>query len=287
MAGLALAGCASGPGKPAAPRPADEQVAALAEAERLYRAGDEAFAARRDVLATDPSAAFWLTRMLVRDVMFADQNRRATDEEFLAAAALGAEDPLRSRAIGQLRALGPAAVPALVQDLLQSEFPDRRELGIELLGRIGPPAMSALLPQMDSDDWRLRRSIVEVASALDGPEADEVLLRGAADAHFGVRAPALVGLLDRGEAHVPRARAVLAQDSDAFVRRKVAEALATHPDRDTAAALVTYYEDCLARGDRRGLEVADQSLRSISGHGRSGDLAFWRAWLASRPREGR
>ena len=59
------------------------------------------------------------------------------------------------------------------------------------------------------------------------------------------------------------------------------ELLRSFPDMQTATALVDYYADCLDHGDRRGLEVADASLRTIAGRDRPAALDFWRAWLHS------
>ena len=60
-------------------------------------------------------------------------------------AAADIEDPTEQRAIQEIVALGEAAVPVLVGDLLLHRQPQPRELGIELLGYVGAPALPKLL----------------------------------------------------------------------------------------------------------------------------------------------
>src|SRR5690606_4056682 len=52
-------------------RPDEQAFARLAEAERAWRAGDDArYEALRAELVGDPVAACWLTRLLVRETLF-------------------------------------------------------------------------------------------------------------------------------------------------------------------------------------------------------------------------
>ena len=115
------------------------------------------------------------------------------------------------------------------------------------------------------------------------PETTAVLLRGAEDDSFGVRALALTALLRHGDEQVAWVCGVLETDPDDYVRREVAESLGEHADRRAAEALVRYLGDCVERGDSRGAEAADASLQKISGFRRTGNHSFWRAWLSSWP----
>jgi hypothetical protein len=277
-AALALGGCAGAPARKPAPQLTPEQHAALRAAEKQYRAEDPEFAAARDGLSADPATAFWLTRMLEYDVMRALEQRRSTDQAFLAS--VSGDTPVPPRALEHLRALGAAAVPALQEDLLFHEYADRRQLGIELLVAIGPAVLPALQPALRDPEWRRRQALLEVAGALEpSPEATAFLQAGAADEHFAVRAAAVSALVRRGDAEL--GQRTLRSDPDPFVRRAAAVELGAHNDRASAAALVAYLAECVARGDARGAEAANQSLREISGYRHSGDPSFWQAWLAS------
>ena len=284
-----VAGCATEPARKPAPQLAPGQQRSLAAAEKLYRAGDPAFATQRDQLAADPVTAYWLARLFIYDLTYArdQQQLRSSDARFLAAVA-AAQDPVLARAKEQLISMGAAAVPALVEDLLMAPHSDRRHLGVLMLGEMGPVVLPGVTSLLDSTDWRRRLSVIQVAAAMGSDEAAiAVLERGAADRSFAVRAEAVGALLARGGAHLERARRLLAQDPDPYVRRYLAAQLGDHPDPETADVLVSYLSDCLDRVDPRGAEAAEASLIKISGKPGSGDLGYWRAWLATYSREGR
>lgn len=277
---LLAAACASGPRRHA-PRPSPEEVRQLEQAERLYRARDPAFAALRDRLAAKPATAYWLTAMFVTYVVQSRDARQATEAEFLRAA-IGKPDPVEARAFEQLRALGAAAVPCVVENLLRHRFADRRRLGVEILSAIGEAALEPLAPVLRDRDPRLRRYAVEAVAAMGpSPATKRVLLEAATDEEFTVRVAALRGLARQPLEHAARLREALSTDPDPFVRRVAAEALGAVADRETARALVAYYERALEEGDARGVEAADAALRRISGRRRRANLATWKAWLAS------
>lgn len=282
---LVAAACAGGPAR-RAPRPGPDELRELQKAERLYRARDPAFAALRDRLAARPATAYWLTAMFITYVIQAREARRADEEQFLRAA-IGKPDPVETRAFEQLRALGAAAVPCVVENLLRHRFADRRRLGVEILGAIGEAALESLQPLLADRDPRLRRYAVEaVASMQPTPATERALLEASRDEEFTVRVAALHGLERRARTHAARLRAMLIHDPDPFVRQVAAQALGAVRDRETARALVSYYERALEEGDGRGVEAADASLRRISGRKQRANLATWRAWLASwEPRE--
>ncbi len=283
----ALVACA-GASAPVAPLLDEAQQAELKSAEALYRRGDAGFGEVRDRLARDPATAFWLTRLFVWDLVRAVDALAGDDDQFLRAA-IGVRDPRVSAAVEQLRAIAPAAVPAITADLLRSPFSDRRRLAVDVLGAMGPGVLPGLMPVLEDGDWRVRQAVVRTAMQIEGEGdgARALLERAAADPHFAVRATAFEGLAASGEAAAPRLREALSRDPDQFVRRTVATALGEFRDLATAAVLVEFYAAALAAGDRDGVRAADDSLRRLAGRDRGGDLSFWRAWLASRaPAEG-
>lgn len=277
---LAVWGCASAPVAKPAPELSPEQQRELAQAEKMYRSGAPGFDAERDRLAADPAAAYWLARLFVFHLVRAHDLREADDDTFLATAT-GTQDPTVTRAIEQLRLMGAAAVPALIEDLLRSKHSDRRQFGAMLLSEMGPQVLPDVTPLLDDSDWHVRRMVVQIAVPMEStPEVIAVLERGTHDESFAVRATALTGLLGHGEDQVERVRRVLTEDPDRYVQRVVAEALGDYADRETAEVLVAYYGECMRRSDAAGAKAAEASLAKISGHKRSGDLKFWRTWLS-------
>jgi hypothetical protein len=289
LSGAALWACAGAGGRlydPGQPTPAQRQ--ALVEAERSYRQNDPAFAAQRDALARDPVTACWLTRMLVRDVLLVRERRDVGQDQVLAAAA-GIRNPVEVRALEHLEAIGAAAAPTLVEDLLEHPLGDRRELGVELLGRIGLPALPALEGPLQDSEPRLRRAAVRAAAAMPfSPQTRQCLMRAAADADFGVRGEALRGLGGGGASEADLLRRSLLGDRDAFVRRAAAEALAGFRDRPTAVALIDYLERCKRELEPLGERTAQQSLQALSGGRGPRTVEAWRDWLGQwHPEAGR
>ncbi len=283
---LCLTACAAVEPPRTVPRPDAAQLEALQAAERLYREQSEDFAAARDALAADPVTAFWLTRMLVLDVVRGLDAAQSTDHDFLATVAEGAVvHPVFVRALTQLEALGAAAVPAVAEDLLRHRYSDRRRLGVDVLASMGPAVLPALSELLDDPDWRTRNHVMAVLLAMPAaadPEAVAPLIeRGLRDPEFAVRASAVRALPQLGPEAAPRLRALLVDDPDAYVRRSAATVLGEYPDRDTARALVEFYGVALADGDHEAVRAADDSLRRIAGRRDPGDLGFWRAWLVS------
>lgn len=281
---LALWGCAGAPPEPRLYDPgqlAPEQARALKQAEQAYRAQDAAFDGQRDALAGDPVTACWLTRFLVRDILWARERRDVGQGEVLRAAA-GRADPVETRAREQLLALGGAAASTLVKDLLESSLGDRRELGVELLGGIGPAALPDVDPVLADGDPRVRRSAVRVLAAMPfGPEVGQRLRRAAADPDFGVRGEALRGLGGGGEAEAALLRSALAGDADPFVRRAAAQALGGFRDQAAAVALIDYLERCKRERESQGEQTAQAALQAISGSRGPRTVEAWRAWSRS------
>src|SRR5688572_12431214 len=160
---LVLAACGSAPtaaSDPTGPPLETAQQQQLKDAEKQYRARAPEFAQTREALASNPATAWWLTRMLVRDVVWYTDHQQADDTKFLDEVT-GKKSTWLERARAELTAMGPAAVPCIVEDLLKSRFSDRRMLGAQLLGQIGPAAVPHMGPLLRDADPRLRRLAAE------------------------------------------------------------------------------------------------------------------------------
>lgn len=289
LVSLLLAGCASEAPK-YDPGPLDaERAAKCRAAELAYRSQAPEYAALRDELAADPIGVHWLVRMFVRDLIFVREGRPlavAGDEtEVIFKAAAGIEDPVERRAIAEIEALGAKAVPTIVADLLQHSQPQPRELGIELIARIGPTAVPGLLPLVRSGLARERRVAARALGAIGDDEVVHTeVVRLAQDADFTVRADAMRGLASGGERAAEALRAALVADPDAFVRRVAAQSLARHPGAKSARALVDYLARCQTEGDVKGEVAAQTSLQKVAGVRGTRTLANWRKWLDQQGR---
>lgn len=283
MSLAALGACAGGaqpqpelfdPGAPSV-----EQHRQLQAAERAYRADDPGFPALRDELARDPVTATWLTRLFVRDLLMLREHAPADEQTALLAAA-GRKNEREVRAMQQVAALGQAAMPCIVEDLLKNPQGMPRELGVELCGVVGDAALPALQPLLRDADERLRRTAVRAVAALPASPAMLAALRqSATDADFTVRGAAVRGL-EHGDADdAVRLRQLLLDDPDPFVRRMAAQALAAFVDTATATALIGYLERCQQQGDRRGEDAAQASLGVLSGSSRPRTVMLWQRWL--------
>ena len=265
LVGLVAAGCASAPAYDPGALTKDPK-AKLRAAELAYRSNAPEYAALRDELAKDPVAAAWLVRMFVTDLITVREGRSlGEDTEFLREAAR-LEDPLEVRAIAEVKALGAAAVPAIVGDLLQHEQAQPRELGIELAAAVGQPAVPALHELVRTGDGKQQRAAARALGRIGLDDAAfTALQRLTADGDFTVRADALRSLRGGG----PRAQQLLIErlraDDDAFVRRKAAETLGHFPSRVAGDALVGYLERCERDNDRDGQRAAHRSLQAVTG----------------------
>jgi HEAT repeat protein len=279
---LALAGCSS-----SAPEPKrnqfdkldDAQKSALAaqlkEADSAYRSG-EGFEALRDQMAQDPVAAYVLTQMLVRQVILAREGRDVGEVQMMRAAAR-MKDPTEIRAVEQIRAMGAAAAPCLV-DLLKHRLGEWRELGAELLGQVGPAALPSVEPLLTGSEPKLRRAGMRAVAAMPLSAAThEVLVRGAADADFGVRSEALRGLDSGAPADAELLHKALVQDPDPLVRRSAAQALSGYRSAETPALLIAYLERCEREHETLGKQVAQESLQALSGSKGKRTPESWRS----------
>jgi hypothetical protein len=284
MSFVALSACAGG----AAPRqelfdpgtPTAEQLQQLQAAERAYRADDPGYPAQRDALARDPVTATWLSRLFVRDLLLLREHPPA-DEQAVLLAAAGKKNRTEVRAFEQIQALGSAAMPCIVEDLLRHRQGMPRELGVELTGAVGAAALPALQPLLQSGDARQRCTAVRALAALPASPAMLAGLRQAAtDADFTVRGAAVRGLEHGDASDGERLRQWLAGDEDPFVRRMAAQALGGHKETASATALIAYLERCLRERDSRGEDAAQASLQLLSGSKGPRTVLLWQRWLA-------
>lgn len=263
-------------------RPARDELARLVELENAYRRGDDAgFAALCAAIADRPVPSFWLARMLIREVLGA-RDRGIDGERALVTV------PPWQRPADLLVAMGAAAAPCIVVDLLGNPHADRRELGAELLARLGPDALPAWIRAHSVDDTRVRRKALEVVSSWEPlpPLAETSLLDATRDADFGVRAAAFTALGRAGRAQSARLVAALASEPDPFVQRAIASSLVAMPSRDAAQAVVAFLERSTMAGDVESADLADEVLRRMSGRGERTALATWRQWADALPVDG-
>jgi hypothetical protein len=272
-----------------APDPTLEQRAELRAAEDLFRRADPAFAQQRERLARDPTTAWWLARMLVYQMVFALDQRQATEEELLRTAAGNTATPYR-RAFDEVVMMGRAAVPCVVEDLLKLPQDHRRRLAIHLLGVIGPSALPELEAVLTSADPALRRLGAQAVAAMPPSQAAfERLAVAAQDPDFTVRAAAHEGLGRQGHAGHALLRRSLQTEADRFVQREIVAALAHDRSRLSAEALLEQMRRCLAAADVEGARSAQDALTRLAGpDARAGGsvrtgLASWELWVASLP----
>ena len=233
----------------------------------------------RAELAADPTTACWLTRMVIRD-LFAVREGRPMREGDLMRAAARITDPVEERALAEIDQLGAVAVPTLVGDLLLHSQPQPRELGIELLARVGAPAMPAVLEVARSGEPRQRRAAARTMGEIGvDASAFAILAEMANDEDYTVRADALRGLRSGGDEAQRLLVEKLRTDPDPFVRRVAAQTLAHHPGQASSLALVDYIERCERERDWPGEKAAQASLQQLTAVRGARTPAQWRTTL--------
>ncbi|HEX5053578.1 MAG TPA: HEAT repeat domain-containing protein [Planctomycetota bacterium] len=274
-----LAGCSSAPERyrPGDLSPAQQDQCRAVE--RAYRTQAAEYEALRDAAKADPVVAGWLTRMFIRDVFTVREGRPLGEDAILRRAAK-IKDPVETRAMAELAALGAAAVPTIVGDLLRHGQPQPRELGVELIALVGPAAIPALQELAHDAEARHRRAAARALGAIGGEGPELATLRElAGDGEYTVRADALRSLGGGG----PEARKLLVErlhdDPDPFVRRVAAQTLAQYPGAISGRALVDYLERCKRERDVQGERAAQDSLQKLAAAIGPRTPAAWRAWL--------
>jgi hypothetical protein len=274
-----VAGCASSGYEPGELSP--ELAEQCRDLETAYRAGDPMYPAKRDALAADPTAAAWLTRMFVRDLILIREGRPlGEDTEFLASAAkLGHR--VETGALGEIKSLGVRAVPTLVGDLLLHDQPQPRELGIELLALVGTPAVPAVQKVAREGDDKNRRAAARTLGRIGVDDAVfKTLSELAVDGDYTVRADALRSLRTGGEPSVQLLLARLHDDEDPFVRRVAVQTLGEWKSTRTATVLIDYLEQCKRDRNWLGEQAAQTSLQRMAGTRGPRTPDAWRALAA-------
>jgi HEAT repeat protein len=189
-------------------------------------------------------------------------------------------EPAWARPIRNIVAMGEAAVPFVVIDLLEHGLPDRRDLGEQILADMGPEALPAWDFILESSNLRMRRMGMRALSEMSpGTAPLSYLEAGIADSDFGVRASAYRGLGRMGEGMAPRMRDALAREEDPFVRRAILESMSNFKDAASVEAVVIYLDRSMRAGDIDEARRADRVLQEMSGEKGSRDPAGWRAWI--------
>ncbi len=311
---LSLAACGASrafeladPGQPTA-----DQRAALVAAETCYRKG-QPFDELRRRIAGDPVTAWWFTRMVVRDLMAVREGQLTTLEqrnapvralpEFIAAgrksepadsepllrASAGQRNPIEVRALAEIDALGAAAVACVVRDLGCHPQSYVRQIGVELLGRIGAPARPAVERDLvaATDPVQRRTGVQALAAMPRDAELDERLRALGADPHHGVRAAAFDGLATAGADAAPVLRRAVDGDPDPLARRAAARALGFHRQAANAQALVGFLARCQQERDAAGADIAQAALQQLARSRGLRSIDAWRQWAAQwRPENG-
>lgn len=272
----------AGEGAFPARRPDPAGLERLKEAERLWRAGDdEAFAQARGELDQDPVLAFWLARMLVRDALFLRDAATADADTMVG-------PPPWERPFDALVAMGEAAAPCVVLDLLRQRSVDLRDFGARVLHAMGPAALPAWERTFDVADPLVRRYAVHAVTgweADDGGRVFALLEHATRDPDFGVRAQAWRAIGEAGGDQGARLRAALAAEADGFVQRAIVDALGHQGDVESAEAVVGFLEGAAQVGDADGMEAAQRALMRMSGTNEPASPVSWRRWLAERRQE--
>lgn len=255
----------------AAPRAKDLDKATqdkLRRFELLYRklgkapdpATEQELAQLRVELCGTPDSSLWLARLFVRDAIVALDAGGATEADFVQVV-VAPKNTVLDRAVGQLVAMGPNAVPCVRDDLLRHAYADRRELGVRLLHAIGPASIPAISPLAGAEDPALRRAAIETLAGMqEESQAQTVVDKALADPHFAVRGAAYQALARRGDAQLGALCRALGDDPDPYVRRTIAKELARFPDPSAREALLAFRARCVKEKDSRSLEAADEAL---------------------------
>ena len=262
-----------------------DQLELVRKTEASYRKDAPDYPVLRARVMEDPVATAWLVRMFVRDLIKVRERPLApTGGEEIVVRAVEGADPVGVRATSEIRHLGAKAVPLLIGDLLLHEGTVTRELGIDLLAVVGPPAVPDLLDVAARGDVRQRRAAARALGRVGASEqALPVLVGMAEDGDFTVRADALRGLAGCGEPAVGHLVARLAGDPDPFVQRVAAEQLGRFPVRASGNALVAYLERCLRARDDSGERAAQAALQVLAGKRGLRTPEAWQRFAATLP----
>jgi len=278
----ALAACSS-TRAPRGPTVLDQaQVGVVKRVERAYREQDPEYPRIRDAALADPAVAEWLVRVFVIDVSSVRERQGVRDDDFIHPSGRPDDEVPPTRAVAEIATIGEKAVPVLVDELLLHEQPQPRAVGIELLTKIGAPAVPELKRVLADGKPQHRRAAARALGAIGLDAEAFVMLRDlAASGDWTIRADAMLGLAGGDDAAHQLLLHHVANDPDAHVRRMAARSLAKFPQASTAHALVDYLDRCTSERRRDGVEEAQYALQAISDTRRARTVQDWRAFANS------
>lgn len=276
---LGMAACSSAR-EPRAPTAlTKEQVEVCKRVERAYREQDPEYPRLRDAALADPAVADWLVRVFVIDVSVVRERQGVRDDDFMRAAARTDDETIAVRAAAEIATIGAKAVPVLVDELLLHEQPQPRAVGIELLTKVGMPAVPELKRVLRDGKPQQRRAAARALGAIGlDAEAFAMLRDLAKSGDWTIRADAMLGLAGGGEPALAILVDHVRNDADKHVRRMAARSLAKFKTASAAHALVDYLERCKGEPNRSGEEEAQYALQAMSGTLRARTVAAWRAY---------
>lgn len=274
---LLVAACASAPSGASDARDARDGRAAIVDPKSLpprqrevwerWQAGGGRWELERERVRDDPELARFLVDNLVRTVV------RSYDRSALATA--GEKLGPFERGVAELVALAEHSTPLLVE-LLAVRDGVVAFLAADVLARIGARAAEPVSALLDDASAETRRRAAELLGRLAHAGEREIALQEAlaervrSDREWIVRAEAARALGLRGARHDHKgfALGVLSRalaDPDAAVMQHACEGLRALGERRAVPALARALQPAASRGDVKGLDALQRTLRALTG----------------------
>jgi HEAT repeat protein len=154
---------------------------------------------------------------------------------------------------GHAEAMWERLEPHMCQALKDRDWQVRR--ATEALGKIGSPAVPALIQALNDDEWRVRWAAAQALGKIGNPQAVPALIQALKDENEWVRLAAAWTLGKIGSPAIPTLLEVL-KDKDWRMRQAAAEVLGKIGDPQAVPALIEALKD----EDRRVRLVAAEAL---------------------------
>lgn len=239
----------------------------------------------REEVRRDPELVRFLVDNLVR-VMVQSYDRSRL-------ARVGESSGPFERAASELVELGDESTPVLVE-LLAVRDGIVAFLAADVLARIGARAVDPTAALLDAREPETRRRAAELLGRLPHAGGAEVRVQEAlaarvrGDHEWIVRAEAARALGARGARHEHKgfALGVLGRalgDPDAAVLQSACAGLVALGERRAVPTLARALEPASQRGDLKGLETLQATLRALTGMPRSLTPEQWLAWYDAHP----
>lgn len=173
----------------------------------------------------------------------------------------------REKLVGELFALGPAAVPALAARMSEEyRMMGHLVMAREALLKMGPDAVEPLVPWMDHADGYLRANVTYVVAEMSDPRAADALLEAFSDPSGQVRRWALRGLMKLGPDVVGKDKlvALLVEGlQDGICLYEAIQGLERYGDESAVEPLCVIERFHLGRGKADLRYAAAQAINSI------------------------